>query len=280
MDPFRGRLDQACAARGRLCVGIDPHPALIEQWGEPVDAVGLERVARGLLEAIGERVAVVKPQSAFFEAHGSAGVAVLERVIADAHAAGALVIVDAKRGDIGSSNTAYAEAYLADGSPLAGDALTVSPYLGVRALRPFVDRARETGRGLYVLCRTSNPEGATIQLATTTGSSVAQVVVDAAATVNSETGDDLMGLVIGATRGRPDVELSGFGGSILVPGVGAQGGRLADLPGIFGPALPHTLPTTSREVMGAGPDPSAIRDIVSALLEQSTSVFRAEEANA
>src|SRR5689334_10233293 len=126
--PFGERLAATIDARGPLCVGIDPHPALLAGWGLADDVQGLETFALTVVEALGDRVAVLKPQVAFFERHGSAGVAVLERVLRDAASAGALTIADAKRGDIGSTMAAYAEAFLRDGSPLAADAVTVSPF--------------------------------------------------------------------------------------------------------------------------------------------------------
>lgn len=267
MRPYRERLRDAVAARGNLCVGVDPHPHLIQRWGEDTTPAGLERVARGLVEAIGDKVAVFKPQSAFFETYGSEGIAVLERVLADIAQHGALSIVDAKRGDIGSSNEAYAVTYLADGSPLAGDALTVNPYLGVGALQPFVDAASATGRGLYLLCRTSNPEGIEVQGAHVDHRTVAQYVVDAAREAN-RLHEHCLGLVIGATHRELDVDLTGFGGSILVPGVGAQGGSVADLERLFGPTVANTLPTTSRDVMAAGPDPAALVAKVESLLAE------------
>src|SRR5205807_937570 len=134
--PFGALVTTAVSLRGPLCVGIDPHPGLLEAWGLPVSADGLERFAMTCVEALAPEIAVLKPQSAFFEAFGSRGVAVLEQIIAAGRAAGALVVVDAKRGDIGSTMAAYAEAYLGDDSPLAGDAVTLSPYLGFGSLQP------------------------------------------------------------------------------------------------------------------------------------------------
>ena len=148
-DPYGVRLAAATARRGPLCVGIDPHPGLLRAWDLPVDVGGLERFARGTVAALGAEVAVFKPQSAFFEAYGSRGVAVLEATLVDIAAAGALSLCDAKRGDIGSTMDAYAAAYLSDGSPLAADAVTLSPYLGFGSLDGAVELARTTGpRGL------------------------------------------------------------------------------------------------------------------------------------
>lgn len=272
--PYGGRLSELTRARGALCVGIDPHPELLDAWGLPPDAGGLERCARGVVEALGDAVAVFKPQSAFYEAYGSAGIAVLERVLADIAAAGALSLLDVKRGDIGSTMAAYAAAYLTDGSPLAADAITVHPYLGVGSLGGAMDQAVASGRGIYVLALTSNPEGPQIQQARTeSGRSVGQSVVDAAAARNAAAELGSIGVVVGATIGRAGVDFAALHGSILVPGLGAQGGRPKDLADVLGSALPWALPAASREILGAGPRPEDLRGAVSRLLEQLSPVF-------
>ena len=266
-EPYGPRLAGLIAARGRLCVGVDPHPEILDRWGLPASPVGLERCARGMVEALGPTVAVFKPQSAFFEAYGSPGIAVLERTLADIAAAGALSILDVKRGDIGSTMDAYAAAYLTDGSPLAADAVTLNPYLGFGSLAGAIERARQGGRGVYVLALTSNPEGGQLQLARVAdGRSVAQVIVDEAGQANR--GDRLgsVGLVVGATVGRTGIDFAGLNGSILAPGVGVQGGTADDLVEVFAAAAPLVLPSVSREVMAAGPDPAALRTAASRIL--------------
>ncbi|MDO8393080.1 MAG: orotidine-5'-phosphate decarboxylase, partial [Dietzia sp.] len=172
-DPFGARLRSAVSARGNLCVGIDPHPALLESWGLGVDAAGVREFSRRSLEAFGDLVPAVKPQVAFFEEHGSAGFAVLEEVLTSIAESGALSIADAKRGDIGSTMAGYARAWLAADSPLACDALTVSPYLGVGSLEAAFDTASANNRGLFVLARTSNPEAGGLQAATGPSGTVA-----------------------------------------------------------------------------------------------------------
>lgn len=261
MTGFGARLLTAMADRGPLCVGIDPHPALLRAWDLPESVAGLDRFARTAVEALAGTVAVLKPQSAFFEAYGSAGIAVLERLIADARAAGALVLLDAKRGDIGSTMAAYAAAYLTDGSPLAADAVTLSPYLGFGALRPAIDAARENDRGIFVLALTSNPEGPALQHAVgADGRSVAQSIADAAAHENEgEIPLGSVGLVVGATVGRTGVDLGAVNGPLLAPGLGAQGGTVDDLRTVFGDNLSAVLPTTSREVLQAGPSVTDLR---------------------
>lgn len=269
MRPYGVRLADVGARRGALCVGIDPHPELLRRWGLEVDAAGLERCARSMVEAVGESVAVLKPQSAFFEAYGSAGIAVLERVLADIRAAGALSILDVKRGDIGSTMDAYAAAYLGDKSPLVADAITLSPYLGFGSLRGAIDLAAATARGVYVLALTSNPEGPQIQHAVTaTGARVAETVITAAAELNAATPDvpGHVGVVVGATIGRTGIDFGGLNGSILAPGIGAQGAGASDLVHVFGSALPLVLPSVSREVMSAGPTADALREAVARTL--------------
>ncbi len=260
--PFGERLTAAVAERGPLCAGIDPHTSLLEQWGLPADATGLERFAMTCAEAFAGQVAVVKPQSAFFEAHGSAGVAVLEKLIAAFAGTGTLVLADVKRGDIGSTMAAYAQAYLADGSPLAADAVTVSPYLGFGSLDPALDLAERTGRGLFVLALTSNKEGPQVQRARAEdGVTVAQTMVDEAAARNEGvTPLGSVGLVIGATVGRAELDLSRLNGPILAPGFGAQGAGVDDLRNVFGEHLRHVLPASSRDILRHGPDVTALRD--------------------
>ncbi len=266
MTTYWQRLQQLTAERGALCLNVDPHPSVLRDWGLPVSAAGAERCARQLVEALGTRLAAFKPQSAFFERYGSAGIAALERVVGDIREAGAVCILDVKRGDIGSTMDAYADAYLADGSPLAADAITVSPFLGFGSLQPAFERAESSGRGVYVLARTSNPEGDDVQLAVRDGNSVAQRVVDAAAAMNRQSGRNAIGVVVGGTHDTLGLDLSGFDGSILVPGIGFQGGTVDKLPALFGEAVDHVLPAVGRSLLSAGPDPSALTARAAAIL--------------
>ncbi|WP_028046341.1 orotidine-5'-phosphate decarboxylase [Cellulomonas sp. URHE0023] len=262
---FGQRLAAATAQHGPLCVGIDPHPGLLAEWGLDDDVEGLRRFALTVLEGVGGHVAAVKPQAAFFERHGSQGVAVLEEVIAAGRDTGTLVIVDAKRGDIGSTMSAYADAFLRDGSPLAGDALTVSPYLGFGSLDPAVDLALATGRGLFVLCLTSNTEGQEVQHARTSdGVSIAARMASRAAALNADANPlGSIGLVVGATVGdaaeRTGVDLDAVNGPLLAPGVGAQGAGSRELARVFGSARRLVLASSSRAVLAAGPSPAALR---------------------
>ena len=266
--PFGARLHAAQAARGPLCAGIDPHGSLLHAWGLTDDVAGLERFTMTAVEALAGTVAAVKPQSAFFERFGSAGVAVLERTLAGLRDAGTLSLLDVKRGDIGTTMAGYAQAYLSNGSPLRADAITVSPYLGYESLRPALDLASATGRGVFVLTLTSNPEGSSVQHAVLDGTTVAASVVagvardNAAAAASGRLGS--VGMVVGATVGSAvtdlDLDLAGAAGPLLAPGLGAQGGTPQAQRQTFGAALPQVLGTSSREVLAAGPDVASLRD--------------------
>lgn len=261
---FGSRLADAIDDRGRLCVGIDPHPGLLDAWGLTDSPFGLEKFALGAVEALAGTVPVVKPQSAFFERHGAAGIAVLERVIEGCRDLGALVLLDVKRGDIGSTAQAYADAYLLPSSPLAVDAVTVSPYLGVGSLDPLVDTALTHGRGVFVLAMTSNPEGAQFQQAVTgAGRTVAATVLDAVAGRNAGAVPvGSVGVVVGATVAPDDAKAAGLdvNGPILVPGYGAQGGTVETMRALFGGAARWVLPSSSREILAAGPDRQALHE--------------------
>lgn len=268
-SPFGARLRAAMAQHGPLCAGIDPHRGLLESWGLRYDLAGLERFTMTCVEAFGGTVAAVKPQSAFFEVFGAKGVAILERALTDLREAGTLTVLDVKRGDIGTTVDAYGEAFLGPGAPAPADAITLSPYLGYGSLRPAIDLAHARGRGVFVLALTSNPEGASVQHARLPdGRSVAGAIADAAgednapASARGELGS--VGLVVGATVGSAvtdlGVDLPGAAGPILAPGLGAQGGTAADVRAVFAGALPQVLASSSRDVLRAGPDVSALRD--------------------
>lgn len=258
---FGARLDAAIRERGPLCVGIDPHASLLAEWGLPASAAGVARFALTCVEAFAGEAAVLKPQSAFFEVFGSAGIAVLERTVRAARAAGALVLLDVKRGDIGSTMTAYARAYLDPSAPLAVDAITITPYLGVGSLLPAFDAVEQYGAGVFVVTLTSNPEGAQVQQARRPdGRTVAQAVVDEVAARNAGFAPlGAIGVVVGTTLSQLPADLSKLNGPILAPGVGAQGGTPADVRRLFGDA-PGVLPSVSRDVLRAGPDITALRD--------------------
>ncbi|MDN5931599.1 MAG: orotidine-5'-phosphate decarboxylase [Pseudonocardia sp.] len=273
MRAFGERLAAAVAAHGTLCVGIDPHAPLLAEWGLTDDADGLARFAAACVEALAGHVAVVKPQSAFFERHGSRGIAVLEDLLAAFAGTGTLTLLDVKRGDIGSTMDGYADAYLAAGAPLGADAVTLSPYLGFGSLAPALDAAADAGRGVFVLARTSNPEGAEVQLAAHGGRSVAQSMVDGAAARNAATRNGAaaplgsVGIVVGATH-EHGLALSALHGPVLAPGLGAQGAGPADIRARFADVAGVVLPSASRSVLRTGPDPVALRAAAARLRDE------------
>ena len=277
---FGTRLAAAMDEHGPLCVGIDPHEHLLSSWGLPATAAGVREFALRTVSELKGTVAAVKPQSAFFEQYGSAGVAALEETLAAAGDAGLLTVLDIKRGDIGSTMGAYAKAYLDPASALAADSITVSPYLGFGALEPAFELAAAHGKGIFVLALTSNPEGTEVQHAVRDGDSVAGSIVSRVRARNAQalgTNEELgpFGLVVGATIGTAARDLgfdpSDCGGPILAPGVGAQGAGLPELRAVFGDrALTsgQVLATASRAVLGAGPD--GLADAAAALNRELT----------
>ncbi|WP_442784479.1 orotidine-5'-phosphate decarboxylase [Cryobacterium sp. CAN_C3] len=275
---FGDRLARVFAERGQLCVGIDPHSWLLRDWILPDTAAGAESFGRAVVAAAAGQVGLVKPQVAFYERFGSAGFVALERVLADARQAGLLVIGDAKRGDLGTSALAYAQAWLSPGSPLEVDALTLTAYMGVGSLEQSLTLAAANGKGVFLLAATSNPEAADIQRAVVAdgpyaGSSVARAILDDVAGRNARDGgaDDgaasaplatglgSIGVVLGAT-----LDLAAFGidvhqaptefrTPVLAPGFGHQGGNIMDLPGIYGGYAGGVIVSESRSVLSAGP---------------------------
>ena len=274
VETFATRLLRSLDDRGPLCVGIDPHPSLLTGWGLTDTPAGLERFCRTVIEALADRVAVLKPQSAFFERFGSAGIAVLESTIRQSREAGALVLLDVKRGDIGSTATAYADAYLGPDAPLRADAVTVHPYLGFGALEPFLEAARGHGGGVFVVALSSNPEGRTVQQARgADGRTVAQAVVDDVAGCNEgERPLGSIGVVVGATAGGTGLDLSRLNGPVLAPGLGAQGATADDLTIVFRGLAGELLPAYSREILRHGPDVGALREAANRSLAECRKV--------
>ncbi len=259
---FGFRLNQAFTKYGQLCVGIDPHESLLESWGLDDDIQGLDYFANTVVDHAASRVGIIKPQVSFFERFGSQGIQVLERVTQRCSDADLLVIADAKRGDIGSTMVAYLEAWLGRGSSFAADALTVSPFLGLKTtsdqMQPFLER----GKGVFSLVATSNPEGASVQLAIRDTQTIAESLWNELHELNQVTsgaGDRLgsFGAVLGATldfgRFGLNLDQGGVRTPILAPGFGAQGAELRDISRIFGAATNQVVANVSRSVVENGP---------------------------
>lgn len=283
---FGARTVKALHKRGPLCVGIDPHPQLLRNWGLDDDLASATRFCLTMVDSLAGEVAFIKPQSAFFERFGSQGIALLEQVIARCRQAGTQVILDVKRGDIGSTMQAYAQAYLDPDSALAVDAVTASPYAGVGALQPLFDMAAARNRGVFILALTSNSEGVALQKSLRKdGRTIAQSVIDDVADINAEAEPlGSVGVVVGATisqcrqfqtanlrqktygithtsaqPGEAAHDLSAVNGPILVPGMGAQGGQPSDLRRVLGNAATAAIPTYSREIARHGPTEASLK---------------------
>jgi orotidine-5'-phosphate decarboxylase len=262
---FGQKLQATFEKHGQLCVGIDPHASLLEEWGLEDNVNGLESFAHKALDAAIGNVGIIKPQVSFFERHGSKGFAVLEKLAERASQTDALVIMDAKRGDIGTTMNAYFDAWLGQSAPFICDALTVSPYLGFGSLKETLSGALERGKGVFVLAATSNPEGASLQRATIGNQTIAQQIWQSLQEINSVTSDGKaafgsFGAVLGATLnlqsfGLADV-LEGQAASatpILAPGFGSQGAELSASKQLFGGATTQVIHSVSRSVLQAGP---------------------------
>jgi orotidine-5'-phosphate decarboxylase len=256
---FGERLLEVFDTSGHLCVGIDPHPYLLEEWGLPDSGHGLREFGLRVVEAAQGRVGIVKPQVAFFERHGSEGYAALEITITAARKAGLLVIADAKRGDLGTSVEAYAQAWLTPGAPLEADAMTISAFQGVGSLSAPMILAHEQGKGLFVLAATSNPESFATQSAVVGVGDFASSTVAASivAEVNKSNVGPLgsFGVVIGATVSLADFGLSASdlaATPILAPGFGFQGADFASLVTTYGAASVNTVVSSSRAILEAG----------------------------
>jgi len=252
---FFNQFCQLAEIRSPFCLGIDPSAEILTAWSLPDTALGLAKFCDQLVTICGSELAVVKPQSAYFERFGDQGMAVLQKMVAAFQAQNVLVLLDVKRGDIGSTNQAYADALLGQGSFFAANAMTVNPYLGFGSLRPMLDRAKQTQTAVFVVVASSNPEALMLQNAKLTdGRSVAEYLADEIAAYNRDVGDKIVGAVVGATR---DDLSSAFyerfdGALLLTPGLGAQGASFADLKQRFQGC--RIMPTSARQILKLGPD--------------------------
>ena len=271
-DSFADRFAVVRDTCGPLVLGADPHGELLGRWGLGDDADGLERFTDIVLAAATGSVGLIKPQSAFYERHGWRGIRALTRLTETARAQGLLVILDVKRGDVGSTNDAYAAAYLGDGAPVQADAITVHPYLGLAAMGEFVDRASGSGGGLLVVVRSSNPEGRAVQSATTgDGLTVDQRLLADIGALNARLAPGRIGpvgAVVGPAAVDPPLDLAAANGLLLAPGVGAQGAAPADVAATFAACPDRVMPSASRSLLAAGPGVAARRDAAARLNEE------------
>ena len=231
-----------------FCLGLDPHLAMIPAAfrrgtmdpRDPETVAAIEEFLVAVVDIAAPQVAAVKPQSAMYERFGSAGIAMLERVVAYAHDRGLIVVLDGKRNDIGSTAEAYAGAYLAPDAPNPVECLTVNPYMGVDTLEPYLRFCRSDGRGIFVLVKTSNPGSGDFQNLRTGNSTVYGSIALALHPISEtllgpETGWSSLGVVVGATYPQEAADIRTLlpRALFLIPGFGYQAGDL----GAFAAAL-------------------------------------------
>jgi orotidine-5'-phosphate decarboxylase len=279
-ESFAARFAKTRAGAGPLVWGLDPSAVLLTEWDLGDSADGLDRFADIVLAAVPGIVGLVKPQSAFYERHGWRGIATLQRLIEGMRAGGLLVILDVKRGDVGSTNDAYAEAYLGESAPVAADAITVHPYLGLSAMGSFISRAHQSDSLLLVVTRSSNPEGRSIQAAEVPGAgrTVEQDLLHEIGAINARLAPGTIGpvgAVMGPTHMEPQLDLAAPACLFLAPGVGAQGATPADVAKVFAACPDRVMPSASRSLLSAGPDISRLQDAAGALAAEFRSLLAA-----
>jgi orotidine-5'-phosphate decarboxylase len=274
--PFADRFEALAAARSPLCVGIDPAPETLQVWNLPASAEGVRVFGLEMVEAVGDIVGVFKPQIAFYERWGWQGMKAVDEVIRHVRSADALALADVKRMDIGHTLEAYAAAWIGPDAGTPVDAITLGAYMGSGSLKPVVERAVAHGAGLFVVVRSSNPDGIALQNARHEDRrTVAEALADDLSAFNARAlngaGVGPVGAVVGATLDDAEDVLDRLRASlILAPGIGAQGATMADMKSRFGKtAARRALPTVSRQVAHAGPSRKAIREIVLKLRDEA-----------
>lgn len=277
MATFAARLQQKIAEHSPLCVGIDPSAALLQSCDLPNTPEGAFEFGKRVLEAADFRISLLKPQSAFFERFGSAGLQAVEELNALARSRDVLVLLDGKRGDIDTTGAAYAEGYFSASTTLRVDAVTVHVYLGLAALDPFLDIATRAAGGVFVVVRSSNPEGRELQTARmANGETVAQNLCREITLRNRRQGAGLgyLGAVVGATCDDAAETVSAMPQSfILAPGVGAQGATLQDVLTRMPSARGRVLPNVSRAILANGGGVADIRATIRGLQDQARALL-------
>lgn len=279
MKNFAERFLELSEKRSNFCLGIDPTPQLLSAWNLPDSAEGLRRMCRIIVEAAASELAVVKPQIAYFERFGAEGIRILISLIEEFRQKSTLVLVDAKRGDIGTTIEAYAQSILGAESALKGDAVTAHAYLGFESLLPLFKHAGETGTGVFVVVKSSNPEGEMIQDAVVRdGRTIAEYLADNITDFNGSQFEahkvGAIGAVVGATlKDNIQALLRRLEKSlILAPGIGHQGASFEDLRANFGETISRVIPTSSRAVLKFGPDAEALNSQIKKICAEAVSI--------
>lgn len=274
MTTFTERLKRKINEYSPLCVGVDPSASLLKACGLPDSAEGALELGRRVLSAAQYRISVLKPQSAFFERFGSAGFRALEELTELARSKEVLVLVDGKRGDIETTGAAYAEGYFSSTAALRADAVTTHAYLGFGALSPFFDVAMQASAGVFVVVRSSNPEGRGLQTARlangdTVALALAREITERNRAYTEETPGPI-GAVVGATcEDAAEIVAALPRSFILAPGVGAQGATIDDVLTRMPSARGRVLPNVSRAILANGTTSDQIATTIRALQDQA-----------
>jgi len=274
MPTFADRLQQKIREHSPLCVGIDPSAAVLQACGLPDSAEGALEFGQRVLDAADYRIAVLKPQSAFFERFGSAGFLALEALVKLARAREVPVLLDGKRGDIDTTAAAYAAGYFSATTTLRVDAITTHCYLGLAALEPFFAAAIAADGGVFVVVRSSNPEGQELQTARmANGETVAQSLcreITARNLRQRKEGLGPIGAVVGATCADANETVAALPHSfVLAPGVGAQGATMRDVLARMPTGRSRVLPNVSRAILANGSRRDDIRTTIAVLQDQA-----------
>ncbi|MET3589553.1 orotidine-5'-phosphate decarboxylase [Bartonella silvatica] len=262
---------------GPLCVGFDPSHKVLQSWNLSCDYKGLKEFCNILLTAAVGNVGIIKPQVAFFELYGAEGLQVLKELIKDAQEQGLLVLVDAKRGDIGSTVEAYGQAWLGPNSAFKADAITVNAFLGFDALIPMIKIAEETGTAVFVVVQSSNPEGKSIRNALIGEQTLSVHLAQRICAYNRQVLEQNhsvgpIGAVIGATLGSEAKDtIEQLKNSLfLVPGIGAQGGTITQLTQQFPQSLwQNIIPSISRSITDAGFNSFDLKTLIHKFAQQA-----------
>jgi orotidine-5'-phosphate decarboxylase len=263
---FSQKFLELAKTRSPFCLGIDPSEELIKGWGLNFDIGGLKKMCEIIIEAASDNLALVKPQSAYFERFGPEGMAVLQNLAKAFHQRQTLVLFDAKKADIGATTLSYAKAYLGKASPYNFDAITATAYMGFEALTPMLEYAKEQNCAVFIVVRSSNIEGSLIQKSLTADkTSIADYLAQKINDFNQQISNQSIGpigAVMGATLTFEDIKttISKLGNClILTPGIGYQGASFENLRSNYQPIFKNLIPTSSRAVLSKGPDIKNLR---------------------
>lgn len=276
MPGFSEKLDLKKQTHSLFCVGLDPSKENLSNWSLPQTAKGSQEFCNRVFDAALNEISIFKPQYAFFEQFGLKGLEVLSDIMKLIRDSGALCILDCKKGDIGSTMAAYGEAAFSAQSDFKADAITVTPYLGFQALKPVFSKAHSSGATVFVVVRSSNPEGQKIQTARLKeGFSVSEALARQIQLENSKVWKQkTIGAVIGATLDPEDQNnrrlISHLTDSwILAPGIGAQGASIPSLKTLFGSQVKNVIPSASRSLYAEGRKQNTLKKVIKKYKEET-----------